>query len=199
MLLLLGSQVQTAAHASGHGLTLEAVDKLVGIAAVLFGAFWTYLNYVRGRTHKRRLEPTIVGKLAPGVAGQALVVSGSVSLKNVGLSKVDIGKEGTAIVIRDLVPGVNDNGQPAMVERRIPGGVLSVFTKHRWIEPGETIAESFSLPVAESADRAAVRLALRIVSRHRFFKDIEWNADSIADLSDSTANKKPGRTDLHAD
>ena len=63
-----------------------------------------------------------------------------------------------------------------MVEVDILGGVLGVFERHGWIEPGETIEESFAAPLPVRNDRAAVRLRLRIVSRHRIFKNIEWNA-----------------------
>jgi hypothetical protein len=35
-------------------LTLDVIDKLVKIAAVMIGALWAYLNYVRGRTFKKR-------------------------------------------------------------------------------------------------------------------------------------------------
>jgi hypothetical protein len=109
------------------------------------------------------------------------MVSGTAQAKNVGLSKVDIEDSGTAILIADMVPGKSKRGFPKIVEAEIPGGVLGVFERHRWIEPGETVDESFVVPLPARNNRAAVRLELRIVSRHWLFKNIEWNANSIVE------------------
>jgi hypothetical protein len=182
MLQSLGQAVQNAVQADGSRITLDAIDKIVKIVAVILGGIWTYLNYVRGRTFKRRLEPKISGKISPGLAPGTWIVSGMVQAKNVGLSKVDIEHSGTAIVVEDMVMGFSKKGVPKIVEVDILGGVLSVFQRHRWIEPGETIEESFAAPLPARDDRTGVRLWLRIVSRHKIFKNIEWNADSIAEL-----------------
>jgi hypothetical protein len=168
---------QTSAHKALEAITLDVVDKGVKIAAVLIGGIWTYLNYARGRTFRRRLEPCISGKISPGVSAGAWMVSGIAQVKNVGLSKVDIEKEPTAIMIDDLVLGATAKGTPKLLEQRIPGGVFDVFDLHRWIEPGETIEQSFAVPLPANPNRAGVKLRLRIVSRHKFFKSIEWNAD----------------------
>jgi hypothetical protein len=185
----LGLAIQSNAAAAVSKFSLDVADKVVKIIAVIFGGIWTYLNYVRGRTFKRRLEPKIMGKLvhAPGT-GEPMI-SGSVQVKNVGLSKVDIEKSGTAIEVSDMVPATSKTGVPKFVEADIAGGVLDVFERHRWIEPGETIEESFALPLPDREDRISVRLRLRIVSRHRILKNVEWNADSIAEVS---ADDAPG-------
>ena len=77
--------------------------QVVKIIAVILGGIWTYLNYVRGRTFKRRLEPKILGKISRGVRVDTWMVSGIAQAKNVGLSKVDIEASGTAIVIDDMI------------------------------------------------------------------------------------------------
>ena len=171
-----------AAQNAGAAISLDAIDKIVKVIAVILGGIWTYLNYVRGRTYKRRLEPKISGKIVPGVGAGALMVIGTAQTKNVGLSKVDIEASGTAVIVADMVPGKSARGVAKIVEASIPGGVLGVFEKHGWLEPGETIDESFAVPLPPRNDRAAVRLRLRIVSRHWLFKNIEWNADAIAEL-----------------
>jgi hypothetical protein len=182
MLQSLGHAVQDATPLANPKITLDAIDKVVKIVAVILGGIWTYLNYVRGRTFKRRLEPKICGTISPGVGVDTWMVFGTVQAKNVGLSKVDIEASGTAIVMDDMIPGTSKKGVPKIVEVDILGGVLGVFERHRWIEPGETIEESFAAPLPVRNNRAAVRLRLRIVSRHRIFKNIEWNADAIAEL-----------------
>jgi hypothetical protein len=181
------SQAAQSATTPVASLTLDQIDKGVKIVAVILGGIWTYLNYVRGRTFKRRLEPTISGKVVPCGEMAGLFVSGTAQVKNVGLSKVDIEQSGTAIVIDDMIPGASKKGIPKLVKANIPGGVAGVFERHRWIEPGETIEESFAVLLPVRNDRACVRLRLRIVSRHKIFKNIEWNADGIAELACSAA------------
>ena len=181
MFLSLGQVIQSVAKPAAQPTTLDTVDKGLKIIAVVLGGIWTYLNYVRGRTFKRRLEPKIAGRIAPGVDPGSWMVFGTAQVKNVGLSKVDIEATGTAIVIDDIVPGTSKTGVALLAEREILGGVLDVFDRHRWIEPGETIEESFAAPLPNRDDRAALKLRLRIVSRHKFLKSIEWNADAIAE------------------
>jgi hypothetical protein len=75
---------------SNPRLTLDAIDKSVKVVAVILGGIWTYLNYIRGRTFKRRLEPRISGEVCMVSSTSTPMISGSVQAKNVGLSKVDI-------------------------------------------------------------------------------------------------------------
>jgi hypothetical protein len=165
-------------------LTLDIIDKAVKIAAVIIGALWGYLNYVRGRTFKKRLELTICGKTLR--RGGALLLSGSAQLKNVGLSKVAIQQRGTAILIYDLKASSSVEREPisALEERTL---VQSVFENHGWIEPGETIEESFLLQLPEKRERIGIKLELRIVAAH-----IEWNANSMVELENpSSASERP--------
>jgi hypothetical protein len=153
---------------------LDVIDKATKIIAVFIGAGWVYLNYVRGRTFKHRLEPSISGKTIrrKGV----LFLSGLAQIKNVGLSKVPIEQRGTAIQIFASVLQHEETGEPRLVSQDV--AVLPVFELHGWLEPGEEIEESFLLPVAEDNQAVALRLGLRIVSRH-----IEWNADAIVEIA----------------
>jgi hypothetical protein len=163
-------------------LLLDIIDKLVKIAAVIVGAIWAYLNYVRGRTFKKRLELKICGKTVCRSA--TLLLSGSAELKNVGLSKVAIEQRGTAILIYDLKAATLPEKEPinAVEERTL---VLSVFENHGWIEPGETIQQSFLLQLPEIQERIGIKLELRIVAAH-----IEWNANSIIELEDANPAAK---------
>jgi hypothetical protein len=152
---------------------LDLIDKAVKILAVAIGAGWTYLNYVRGRTFKKRLEPKISGRKVDGKGISFL--SGSAQIKNVGLSKFPIEQRGTAILVFDLKPSTAVKQPTAMVEERTT--VRSVFKDHGWIEPGETIEESFLLQLPENEQRVAIKLELRVVAAY-----IEWNANCIVDM-----------------
>jgi hypothetical protein len=156
---------------------LDIIDKVIKILALLIGAGWAYLNYRRGRTFKRRLEPTITGKTirSQGI----LLLSGVAQVKNVGLSKVAVQQRGTAIEILAILrrpEGKKLGLDTADVD------VCSVFEAHGWIEPGETIEESFLVSVPERPDILAFRLRLRIVSG-----GIEWNCDSVVEIGASGA------------
>ncbi len=185
------AQATQNATAPVASTTLDQIDKGVKIVAVVIGAIWTYLNYVRGRTFKRRLEPTISGKVLPYGEMGGLMVSGTAQVKNVGLSKVDIEQRGTAIIIADMIPWASTKGLPRLKEVHPPAGVFGIFERHRWIEPGETIEESFAVALPDRNDRACVRLRLRIVSHHKIFKNLEWNADAIAELVQPASDASP--------
>ncbi len=161
-----------SAEPSQLSAVLDVIDKVIKILAVLIGGGWAYLNYRRGRTFKRRLEPSISGKTIR--RDRKLFLSGLAQLKNVGLSKVVIEQEGTAIEVIGLRP-LGASGDTIMRDEL---AVLPVFESHGWIEPGEPIQESFFLPVPSGDDLAAIQLRLRIVS-----KGIEWNGDSTVEIA----------------
>jgi hypothetical protein len=154
--------------------TLDVIDKIVKIVAVLIAGAWGYLNYRRGRTFKHRLEPRITGKIF--AKDENWMLCGEAQLKNVGLSRVTIEQKGTAIIVDDQLL-VKEVDKPARVvtERT---AVLEVFKKHGWIEPGEPIEQSFLIVLPERRNRVAARLSLRIVA-----EGIEWNDDAIAEIA----------------
>jgi hypothetical protein len=169
---------QAAAHPT-LSTVLDFIDKIVKVVAVLIAGAWGYLNYRRGRTFKRRLEPRISGKIF--VRNNSYLLCGQAQLKNVGLSVVTIEQKGTAIVVDDELL-VEEAGQPPRVEtQRVK--VLEVFAAHGWIEPGEPIEQSFLIALPEAKNRVAARLRLRIVSH-----SVEWNDDSIAEIVEPAAD-----------
>src|ERR1700675_1127674 len=91
---------QAPEQASRLGTALDVVDKVIKILAVVIGGAWAYLNYVRGRTYKKRLETNVSGEWFENKGLSFL--SGSAHLKNVGLSKFPIEQKGTAILVYDL-------------------------------------------------------------------------------------------------
>jgi hypothetical protein len=163
---------QSAAHYSLSAV-LDIVDKAVKVAAVLIAAAWGYLNYRRGRTFKRRLEPRISGKIF--CRDGTWLLCGEAELKNVGLSVVTIEQKGTAILVDDCVMVTDPSSSSRVVQERV--AVLEVFKAHGWIEPGESIKQSFLNALPSRADRVAARLRIRIVSHKT-----EWNDDSIAEI-----------------
>jgi hypothetical protein len=161
------------AQSSPLSSLLDVVDKATKILALLIGSGWAYLNYVRGRTFKKRLELKISGKRiqSRGVS----LLSGAAQIKNVGLSKFPIEQKGTAILFFDLKPSASVTQPLEAAEERV--GVREIFKDHAWIEPGETIEENFLLQLPEDDARLAMKMDLRVVAAH-----IEWNANCIVEF-----------------
>jgi len=128
------------------------------------------IYYVRGRTYKKRLETNVSGEWFENDG--IYFLSGSVHLKNVGLAKFPIEQKGTAVLIYDLHPSSSTGPAADLVETLIT--VRSAFKDHGWIEPNETIEESFLIQIGSSERRAGIKLSLRVVAAH-----IEWNANRI--------------------
>jgi hypothetical protein len=181
-MLLIVDPAAPGAASSALSTVLDVVDKVVKVVAVLIAGLWGYLNYRRGRTFERRLEPRISGKVFR--SHEAWLLCGLAQLKNIGLSKVTIEQKGTAMVIDDLLLVKDPTGAPRVESERI--AVLEVFKAHGWIEPGELTEKSFLHALPERANRAAVRLRLRIVS-----SGIEWNDDTIAEIVQESAKPEP--------
>jgi len=161
---------QAPEHVSRLDMALDVIDKATKILAVVIGGAWAYVNYVRGRTYKKRLEAGICAEWFE--SNGTSLLSGSAHLKNVGLSKFPIEQKGTAILLYELRPSASKDRMTGVIADLV--GVRSVFEDHGWIEPGETIEESFLLQLGESRGCIGIKLALRVVAAH-----IEWNANCI--------------------
>jgi hypothetical protein len=171
--------VPAAPEPSPFSSALNIVDKSTKVAAVIIGATWGYVNYVRGRTFKKRLELKITATKLKGEIG--LLLSGNAQMKNVGLSKFPIEQKGTAIVFYDLKKSGTIGRLTEPTEDSI--GVLEVFKDHAWIEPGETVAEDFIVELGRNDERIALKIDLRVVAAH-----IEWNTNCIVEVFD---DKRP--------
>jgi hypothetical protein len=117
---------------------LEWLDQVTKIAAVLVGGIWVWVNYILNRTHRARLEAHVTAELLSTGSDLVKVV---LSVKNVGLSKVDITQRGSAIKIYWY-----DASDAALPWKR--GMTRSIWGSVSWIEPGETCEEQhvFQIP-----------------------------------------------------
>jgi hypothetical protein len=145
---------------------LDAADKLFKLVAVLVAASWTWMNYSRGRTYKRKLEASVSGEIF-FKNGLAYLLA-QCRLKNVGQSVYKIQQKGTACTVESL-----------SLKGRTRLNVVSVFTLHEWIEPGELVDDPFVIPIPDTKTFVALRLNLRVVS-----EGIAWNGISIVKAPD---------------
>lgn len=166
---------------AGIQMAVDLVQKLFTIAAIIVGGIWTYFNFFRGRTYRMRLEPTVSGKVVTFDGVRHLIAT--MSLKNVGLSKVEVEQEGSGLsVLAFEVPDGTANVVSAAWEHL---AAFPVFESHQWIEAGELIEEQ-RLIVIPTIVHTAFQLRLRIVS-HK----ISWDAmDTITFKKDELLVKE---------
>jgi hypothetical protein len=153
-----------------HLGSLKDFFTILGIAV---GGYWTYLNYIRGRINKHRLEPTVSGQFLETETASYLLIR--VSVKNVGLTRVPLRKDFANLLV---YPASRSAASPTCVELinwpdiktldRIP--VLTEY--HAWIEPAEPIQEEIALRIpTPPAD--AYQILLRISNKDA------WTANAV--------------------
>jgi hypothetical protein len=159
---------------------VDIAQKLFTIAAIIVGGVWTYFNFFQGRTFRMRLEPSVSGVISTFDGANHLIVS--ISLKNVGLSKVEIEQRGSALQVLSYEAPIHI----ASIERASWNilKVLPVFEAHEWIEPGELVEEQHLLLTPDGTYKA-FQLQLRIVS-----KGIVWKAMRTIALNKDNPNDK---------
>jgi hypothetical protein len=153
---------------------LDVADDIIKFIALLVGAAWTWMNYLRGRTYKRKLEADVTGHLFRKNA--QLYLSIHCQLKNVGQSEYPIEQHGSGCQVIAY-----SGGPPELL------WTFSVFTEHGWLEPGEQIDEPLLLRVRVDPTRLiGLRLHLKVVSG-----GIEWNSSCIVESADPEPAPNP--------
>lgn len=140
--------------------TVDIVQKLFTIAAITIGAIWTYFNFFRGRTYRMRLELTVSGKVVTLNGTDHRIAD--MSLKNVGLSKVEIEQKGSALQVLSYEAPVGTRDVVSANWENLTA--FPVFESHQWIEPGERIDEQ-RLATMPANGRMALQLRLHVVSK----------------------------------
>ncbi len=172
-------------------INLTRMKDIVGIlkdaitaAAIILGGIWTYFNFIKGRIYRPRLEPGISGKIFQE-KGTTFVIARA-ELKNIGLSKIDIKQLGLAMIIHSYQVADTTSITTADKTRL---ATFPVFEDHEWIEPGELIKDEQLFQVPEYQG-TGIRVELRFV-----YNGIEWNAGSVAQLSDDA--QKDASPEIH--
>jgi hypothetical protein len=134
-------------------------------------SLWTFLNYLRPRSYRRRLELSVSGKVAVKKESQFLIATAQVN--NVGLTTVPIEQRGSALRVSmyDWEEGI----KVAATAKQKRLATFYVFENYTWIAPGEFIKEHQVIAIP-SEDHVALRLSLRIVSQ-----GIAWTTESVVE------------------
>ena len=124
-------------------------DDWIKLGAVIVGGIWTWVNYVRGRTFRKRLDIELPGSVAE--LGGVKYFRGECRAKNVGSSHIPILKYGTGVTIFTLWLVKSPRGEWTIVEREI--NALDLVSKDAWIEPGETFSKPYIMTLPASTDQ----------------------------------------------
>jgi hypothetical protein len=154
---------------------LDTAEKLTKIAAVLVGGTWAYVKFFRGRTFRPRIELKVSGKFIKKDALTYLLILAE--LKNVGLSKIKIKQQGSAIVVSSF----RWPEEPACKVEKVryePAKAFEVFKSHAWVEPGEPIEDQCLVLLPDNP--SVLRLDLRIVCKF-LFGNIEVNIPGVVE------------------
>lgn len=164
---------------------IAAVQSLVTILAIFVGGWWAYFKIIKGRVYRRRLEPSIRARLVSLPDHPCAVVT--VTIENVGLTRVDIDRESSTIETSVYAPADHVAEFHNAMWRDL--GTTDALRHHDWVEPGEVVSEErlFALP-----DEPVIALGLRLTllpkrrSLMPWARRTEWNALAVATPDERT-------------
>ncbi|MGA7967719.1 MAG: hypothetical protein WB983_03735 [Terriglobales bacterium] len=170
--------------AFGMGAFVEVVKNLCEITAIAMGGIWTYFNFFKGRTYKSRLECEVNGtvEIHSGQSWLKIVMK----TKNVGRSKVPIGREGTVLQVQSAVVARTPPRWPMQANWREGPAVWGVFGDHDWLEPSEPIEDHLLIELPDDKT-PAYRLTLRVLSGNLW-----WTATNVVQSSEKNLMKGGG-------
>lgn len=161
------------------GLSFIVVN-IVTAVALIIGGGWAYLQYIRGRTFKRRLQV--------GVSGQVRREHGILKIlvdcraENLGIRRFDVNSEGTAIRL------LASRMDTPPLDEPLEGGweVLGVWQAFApaSLELGESMDDAILLDLPDGG-QSALRLELSV----SLPSGESWRASDVVFLSEETDNQ----------
>jgi hypothetical protein len=146
---------------------LDELVKIFTILGISGGGLFALHHYLKSRVYKFKFEQNISGRIISIDQVEYLVIS--VSLINVGLSKIDIRQKGSGIELFACEKKVAiDNAKNVDWQYK---GTFGVLEKHDWIESGETIQDELLIAIPKNkyiAFRAHFRIMANKVQRNAF-------------------------------
>ncbi len=157
---------------------LDVLQKISAPIAVMVGAAWVLMNYVRGRTHVPRLQVEVEAEVVGSATRKFLLAT--VRVKNVGLSMITLprsegngpGPHGCALLMTPLREDdpMSDLFEAGWEDIR----AFDILEHHRTIEPGLTINQQKSIYLPDGVHNAYL-VRVRILAHHQ-----SWSALAIA-------------------
>lgn len=158
----------------------KIVQSLVTSIALIAGGIWAYYKFVSGRINKPRMELDV--ECAQHITdGKIVRLNVKVSLKNLGLSKIAIDQESTALRVNKATirnnSDANIDGVQEIQWNHV--GTFSLFYEHQWIEPSEVIHDQKMVECMHNGDVFKIE-AIDMTKKQ------EWYAACISALDDAS-------------
>jgi len=152
----------------------EALANVTQSVALIAGGVWAYFKFSKGRTFRDRLTPTVSGRLVSINGAIFLVVT--TEIKNVGLSKITIDQETSALIIFECITA---KAEEVLVVKNNRLTTFQVFgDKDTYIEPNEVAERQYLIALPE-ASIIGYQLELEVLSVSGY----TWRATTIVDTS----------------
>ena len=160
----------------------DTLEHLTTSLAFIVAGVWAYLQFVRRREGRPRLELAVTSRTIALASKNHLLAT--VQLRNTGSCDVDISQRGTGLEVILLKPTAASGWKPPPVQ--------DVFTNHQWIEPGELISDQllFETPTREPL---ILKLQFFLYSKKHH---VRWESTAIVptlERSDGQRNGKGGK------
>jgi hypothetical protein len=148
----------------------DLVETALTSLAIVVAGVWAYYRYLKGRVHRPSIEVEIRGRILE--SGGRSFLCASVTVENVGVSKVRIEQRGSGLRLSEYpasYPGSSSRFFP--IRPRVLG-VVPILESHSWLEPRERVSDEWMFSVPNS--RAGFRLDVRLVS-----DEASWTSSAI--------------------
>ena len=154
-----------------------SIQDVVQIVAFIAGGWWAYFKFIKGRTFKESLIPVVSGRFASIDGSVYLVVS--IQVKNVGLSKIEFNREGSALIVFEYISSSRVEIH-TVADNKL--GAFEVLDQNdRYIEPKEII-ETQRLIALPNPLKIAYRLDVEVASTAGY----TWHTARIVDKGSSS-------------
>lgn len=150
---------------------IDILQKITSITAIILGGIFTYYKFIKGRIFRSRLIPTIKGEFIDKSGVYYLKVNANIN--NVGVSKINIDKNGTAVSIYFTQINTDNYFVQNISWNETDFYSFEIFTAHTILESGEHISDNLLILLPQELGKA-VKIELRIITQN-----IEWSASEI--------------------
>ena len=139
------------------GIPMAHIEEVLRVLAYIAAGAWAYFHFLRGRTFKPRLDPSLSASLIPSGGKAALHVR--LTVRNVGQSRIQIAQKGSGLRVLLHSPAAEGFTHHTTTDILTPG---------EWLEPCETVMDEFLVDVPAAV--TAARCELHIVGTKSMWK-----------------------------
>ncbi len=149
---------------------VDVANKIIASLGLIFAGIFAYYKFVKGRIYKFRLEPNVSGEVVQKDGNKYLIAT--IYLKNIGISRIPIQNEGSALSLYFAEAGLDSIDDPYIMEwnESIP---VAIFEDVEQLESEESIGKKYLISLPAQVP-PAIKMELRIVAR-----GYEWTATAI--------------------